>query len=816
MSKNILTASEVQEIYGSGTLDKPWSLNRLQQYNEVDNRFYHIQNSAVFDGSTGYLSRLFVAPTSANVWSVSWWRRLGSLAAAEGFFGKGVTSNSHIYNQVVTSSQASFQIRNLNSVVATSAGVSHDINGWQHCFVVSDGTTVVGYINGQEVFSWTGSLTNLNTAGTQFIGQEPDASQFFSGYVTEFCFVDGIAHTTTDFGIEFEGVWIPKEIIPASFTWGNNGCYVPDLSTGIDVSGNGNDWTKTGTITSTSESPTDNRAGTVGCAFVWNPLVPSGLVFSNGNKDATSDAGNWRQTYSTLSFASGKFYFEVYLKSHSNYYGIGVAQATTVGHTTTAALGGAANEWALLYDGSADLRLGNNALFSNSGLGLPATTDIIQVAVDADAGKVWFGKNNTWIGNPSAGTGEAFNSLSGPFVMALTERETTSHFSLRAMNDEWTYAAPTGFKALSTTNLPSTKEVLSDHFATVLWTGDGVDGRAIDTGLPNVDFIWLKNREFTNSHFIFDSLRGAGNGLSTNTTGAEAVPAVGGYVASLDNGDGTFTVTSSGGGDGNVNNTGDDLVGWAAKLPIDEVNTSGTISVTWKYNTVLGMAVGTYTGTGVAGNTLGLPNINGTAPFMHIHKGISFVTAWAIGHEAIGTNTLRLNETSAATARSTYFNTTAPTASLITLGTDNDTNAVGQTYAVYVFWETDFCKPINFEGNASINGSFWYAGGLPVFVLSKNADAIKNFTILDTARDPDNVVEHALFPDSTATEDATTDRVDFISTGIKARSSTAEPNTSGTYIGLAFIEPQKRVLVSDTTTSIATPPVPFNIQPRAK
>lgn len=52
-----------------------------------------------------------------------------------------------------------------------------------------------------------------------------------------------------------------------------------------------------------------------------------------------------------------------------------------------------------------DGRQGTNGSFSASGLGAWATSDILDVYVDADAMLMWFGKNGTVSGDPTAGTG---------------------------------------------------------------------------------------------------------------------------------------------------------------------------------------------------------------------------------------------------------------------------------------------------------------------------------------------------------------------------------------------------------------------------
>jgi hypothetical protein len=55
------------------------------------------------------------------------------------------------------------------------------------------------------------------------------------------------------------------------------------------------------------------------------------------------------------------------------------------------------------------------------------------------------------------------------------------------------YTAPSGFKALVTTNLPEPTVVQGDdYFNTTLYTGDGTTN-SVTTGLQS-DFVWIKRR----------------------------------------------------------------------------------------------------------------------------------------------------------------------------------------------------------------------------------------------------------------------------------------------------------------------------------
>ena len=59
------------------------------------------------------------------------------------------------------------------------------------------------------------------------------------------------------------------------------------------------------------------------------------------------------------------------------------------------------------------------------------------------------------------------------------------------------------------------------YFNTKLYTGNGTDARSI-TGVGfQPDWVWIKDRDSTGYHNIFDSIRGATKRIHTNTTGSE-------------------------------------------------------------------------------------------------------------------------------------------------------------------------------------------------------------------------------------------------------------------------------------------------------
>ena len=119
-------------------------------------------------------------------------------------------------------------------------------------------------------------------------------------------FVDGTAYAASTFGEtdSTTGIWKPKTA--PSVTYGTNGFFLDfadSSAMGDDESGNTNDYTVSGTMTQTIDTPSNVFA-------TWNPLVPKG-TFSNGNTVWDSVASGDGCAFSTLAVSSGKYYAEV-------------------------------------------------------------------------------------------------------------------------------------------------------------------------------------------------------------------------------------------------------------------------------------------------------------------------------------------------------------------------------------------------------------------------------------------------------------------------------------------------------------------------
>jgi hypothetical protein len=353
---------------------------------------------------------------------------------------------------------------------------------------------------------------------------------------------------------------------------------------------------------------------------------------------------------------------------------------------------------------------------------------------------------------------------------------------------QWAYAAPAGFKALCTTNLP--EPTIADGSTVMdvaLYTGNG--STQTISGLNfSPDFVWIKTRSVVDAHALMDTVRGTTKVLFTSYNGAESTE-----VASLTafNSDG-FTL----GAYNNVNKSGASLVAWAWDAGSSTVtNTAGSITSQVRANASAGFSIVTYTGNGTAGATIG--HGLGVAPEMIIVKCRNVARNWTVGHQGIAsdpwTDYLTLNSTAAAGDLNTVWNDTAPSSTVFTVGTANGLNANTETHVAYCFAPVaGYSSFGSYTGNGLADGPMVYTGIRPKWVITKASSSTGLWNLHDTTRSNSNPTSKLLWADSTSNEvdyagGAFT--IDCLSNGFKARAATASLNSSGvTYIYAAFAE----------------------------
>ena len=321
----------------------------------------------------------------------------------------------------------------------------------------------------------------------------------------------------------------------------------------------------------------------------------------------------------------------------------------------------------------------------------------------------------------------------------------------------------------------------TDYFNTKLYTGTGSTASITGVGFQP-DFSWIKVRNNTDNHVVFDAVRTAGKRLEPNINAAEAT--ISNELTAF-NSDG-FSI----GGADRVNRNNDTYASWNWKANGQgSSNTVGSINTTYtSANTTAGMSIVKYTGNGVTGATIG--HGLGKIPTMMIVKNLSRVSEWTVYHKDIGnTHYLELNSTVAKQDYDIWYDTT-PTANVFYVRGHERVNYSGDSYIGYIFTDIQgYSKMGSYRGNGSTDGTFVYTGFKPAWFMLKRTDGTNSWQIFDNKRDTGNALDNALEANDNAAEATGTDRLDFLSQGVKLRTNGSAQNASGgTYIYMAFAE----------------------------
>jgi len=317
------------------------------------------------------------------------------------------------------------------------------------------------------------------------------------------------------------------------------------------------------------------------------------------------------------------------------------------------------------------------------------------------------------------------------------------------------------------------------YFDTKLYTGTGAT-QSISGLSFKPDLTWIKTRNSgADWHRLIDAVRGVTKELYSNATNAESTQAQSLQTFNTDG----FTLGTL----AEVNANGNTFVSWnflGANTTVS--NTSGTITSTVSANTTSGFSIVTYTGAGGA-STVG--HGLGVAPRVVIVKSRSNTTNWILGHSSIGWNKYMTLNSDIAVETNNYFNDTAPTSSVFSIFNSTNVNGSGYTYVAYCFAEVKgYSKFGSYTGNGSTDGTFVYTGFKPAFFIVKTSNATFNWVVEDNKRNTFNVVDKYLLP-NTSDAEGTLTLVDFLSNGIKIRTTDNSHNGSGnTHIYMAFAE----------------------------
>jgi len=339
----------------------------------------------------------------------------------------------------------------------------------------------------------------------------------------------------------------------------------------------------------------------------------------------------------------------------------------------------------------------------------------------------------------------------------------------------------------------------SDYFETLLSTGDG--GSQTFTGLDfQPDWVWSKRRQ-THVHQLYDSVRTAGSGkaLQSDSTAAEGGDGgTYGYLSSFTS-DG-FASTAGSSNNNYFNADGGTYVFWNWKAGTSLNNSAGSnngsIASTGSFSTAAGFSIVKWAGSNAAGTIY--TGLSGKIDFV-ILKNLSTTRNWIVKPKSFAANDVLYFQATNATVNApgdgwiNILSATNGTIGLVAGGSNTNplknVNENNANYIAYCFQEkTGFSKFGSYKGNGNADGTFVYTGFKPAFVIIKDT-AARDWIMLDNKRNPFNVADNRLFPNSTDAQNTGVDALDFTAQGFKIRSTNSTVNVSGnTYIYIAFAE----------------------------
>ena len=719
-----------------------------------------------------------------------------------------------------------------------------DVGAWMHLVVAVDTTIADGsadnrikiYINGAEETSFaTKNNPSQNTELPWNKNQQHrlgaingSTAYYLGGYLAETQVIDGSQLTPSSFGETdaVTGQWIAKKY---EGTYSGYSFYLKYVSgaLGTDSSGSGNNYTANNLANADVllDTPTNNFP-TVNSLEPYNSTV-STLVQGNRKVLAASySSGNYGNHFMTFKLPeSGKWYVEMVggVQAGDGNRAQLVVNEGFIIPSQSGSIAANANSTGIdldLYANTLDMYDGGSDVGTQV-TGLTASYYVVALAIDVDNNKVYGGYDSgsaiTWLnsGDPagnSNGTAHTFTSESLIGVATTTSSDDANR-SYLAINfgqssafafSSWTprsnadgsgegdfyYSPPSGFKALCSQNLPTPAVKKStENFNTILYTGNDTDDRTL-TGVGfQPDWVWIKTRDTTNYHMLFDSVRGVSKDLHTGRNHAETVASDPNNSLVAFTSDG-FTVDDSS-GYSDLNSSSHNYVAWNWKAGgSGSSNEDGSINTTaTSVNTTAGFSISTYTGTG---STATVGHGLGVVPSVIIIKNRDQTDDWAVYSRGDATDYLAFNDADGSTDDNTYWNDTAPTSSVFSVGTAHNVNASSEDYVAYVFAEVEgFSKFGSYEANNSTNGVFVNTGFTPSWIVFKYMDGSGEWWwMLDSTRDTTNLNTEVMYINSYSAESSigSSGGVDFLSNGFKIRATNGGINSANTYFYMAFAE----------------------------
>jgi len=668
-----------------------------------------------------------------------------------------------------------------------------DFNAWYHVVLRVDTTQATAanrvriYVNGVQAPIEKDNLstipqnrdTQINGTTVTEIFNNQARNRSLKGYLADVYMIDGQSLDPTYFAYTESqtGIWRPKKY---TGTYGTNGFHLEfkdnsgttATTLGKDTSGNGNHWTP-GNFSVSAGAGNDSVEDTPTNNFCTMNSIDrdSSVTASDGNLKVSNNNQVWAGLKGTFAVSSGKWYYEIKGSDNNLFCGwasddLDTFLASPQDNNTVMSDG------VLIIVGTSgqyQLDTGGSGTRINYGSALSAN-DVLGCAIDLDNNTAQYYINGTGQGSINISSSKLATKQVHPYFISLY---TAQNYTFNFGQQPFTYTPPTGYKTLSSKNLPPNVPSIirpQKHFETVTYSGTGSTNK-IESLEFAPDLVWVKRRDATNYHILSDTIRGAGNYLVSNTNDAESSGGSQLINGFLKNG---FQV----GTENAVNNSSGTYVAWCWKAGGAAVtNNDGSIASQVSVNEEAGFSIVTYTGDGSSGKTVG-HGLDAT-PVISIRKKKDASSDWFVHHTLVdgSMDFLKLNSnTSNSNSSLSAFTST-------TLPVDDNTNQ----YVSYCWHEVPgYSKFGSYIGNGSSEGVFVHLGFRADFIMIKSSSLETNWNIVTADIDGYNVVTKYLDANTSSAEGTYT-FLDVLSNGFKARNVGNSFNQNGaSYIYMAF------------------------------
>ena len=777
-SANAPTIEDGSKYFNTSTYEGNGGTRRTGQYQPLTESFSVSKSIIMNDDDSAYLNKTFSSAGNRKLWTFSTWIKRGDLTANNYIFD----ATGRLYLRFVNSS-AKLEVGNASDTILLSNRLFKELDSWGNLVWTLDSaqSTVIErmrcYWNGVEITDWGTDQrsTYISLNGDQavnnnvahFIGKASDSTTYNDQYLAQTVFIDGTALTPSSFGQidTTTNLWIPKDV--SGLTFGTNGFYL-DMAVapgtgngpGNDVSGNNNDFSVNGLAAGdqSNDTPTNNFSVITSLEIGGNGGT---ATMSEGNLKVVQGSGSALNMFGSIPISSGKWHYEVTLTNREDQFGMGIIPLKLVNGNTNqffnngigAQLGGTHD--GKLYDGGSQV-----ATIVKGGADDGNT---LACEIDLDNGKLeWFNNAGVSLGTYSF----TKDPLNGGQYLPCIHINDNGTFVANFGQNTFSHTPTTGFSAISQDNLPATTSNVSD-------------------------LVWIKNRDASDSHMLFDRVRGIQKDLHSDAAEAEVTDNPNTLTRFLQAG---AEVSN----DVQVNTDGESYVAWnwaaGGATTSTPSGSSGISSLAVSTSTDAGFSIGTFTAQSSGADGVVAHGLAGQVdwillkPLTASAEGNNW-TVWHIGINATSSNGTRSNLDSTGAVGSGAARVNAAGTSTFTI--NDDAYFHGRNFVFYA-WKAipGYSAFGSYEGNNdSSNGAFIHLGFKPAFFMAKNADTTGAWLMFDSTREPSNLVDLPLEADDPKSEAASGGRVcDFLSSGVKIRGNSSYLGSAHTFIYMAFAE----------------------------